>query len=248
MYPIDENSLRVGELVEHWSRTVSKRDSKEALLEQILAAFWLGDIDLRPPDASPPLDRIDILAALRDGADPDQFLFYEHESEVPPPVVALPDGSAEVDLRPCIRLLRDRAAWTSSNLHTVFQEIAKLPIAAYPNGILTAFRIMIIHRNDFSVLCDARRWERPQFWFATSRRSKAHQTIARAITECRKWLRDQSRGRKRQSKDQYWTEAEQRFLRLSRHAFDKIWKEEAPDNWRKPGAPGKRPSGRDYSH
>jgi hypothetical protein len=243
MYPLSSEELAVGELVEHWRRSIREHPPKEELYTVLLQAYWKGDLQIRPPSTPKTIERVRILRILHSYAhnhsqsEEIEIAFYEHENELPPQSVELPDGSEEWDPRTRIRLPHDPELWTASMQTRAFEQLERLEYEKFPFKPMTAFRASSVNRDEFGHLCDLRGWHRPSFWFSGLRSAETRRSLASARSRTRKWLRDQIRSAKRKSKEGYWTEAQGNVAGLSRRAFEEIWAEVVPPSWRQAGAP-----------
>jgi hypothetical protein len=243
MYPLSDQGLAVSEVVEHWVRSIPEHPTFQELVTRLLQAYWRGDLRIHPPSNPRPTEPVLLLGILHDyvskRSDSEDFeiVFYEDENELPEDLVELPDGSMLCDNRTRIRLPHDPNHWSPDVLAQAFERLQTLEFQAFPRDAMTGFLALSVDRDAFGELCDHRGWPRPSFWFSGSQRGETRRSLASARTRARKWLRDQTRGSKRQSKEGYWVEASAKFPGLSKRAFDAIWAKEVPPPWRQPGAP-----------
>ncbi len=171
-----------------------------------------------------------------------QIHTHQDETTMSSGVIELEDGSIEVDLSTHIRLPTDPNQWTEEVIGQACSQLSTCELDAYDKVFQRGFRLQEIARSQLAECCDRTGLPRPRFWFAKGTDTGRKLTAA-ASTICRRWFRKQIGQVKRGSKDQYWSEAMQNFEGLSRRAFDEIWRDLAPNSWKKSGAPRKRDKG-----
>jgi hypothetical protein len=243
MYPLSAEELAVGELVQHWHRSIPEHPPTKELYSVLLQAYWKGELKIHPPSTSKTIERVRVLRVLHSyvckysQSQDLEIAFYEREDELPPETVELPDGSVEWDSRTRIRLPHDRKHWLPDMEARAFEQLEKLEYEQYPLRALTVFRAASVDRDVFGRLCDLRGWPRPSFWFCGQRSAETRRSLASARSRARKWLRDQTRSAKRKSKEDYWAEAHESVPGLSRRSFENVWSEVVPPSWRHAGTP-----------
>lgn len=201
------------------------------ILSFLLTAFWLGKLEVFPPEGDTPVDPLIFFNGLRSNPG-DQIIFLEPCAKRPAEMTYLQDGSIVVDVAHYIPWPID-----ASELERLeaYKELAAVPASKYPAHFLQAFHTHWIRQDDLAVLCDSTNARRPSFWFISP--ASRNPTKINHLVKFRKFLRQEFASNIRQPKDRVWTDAKQRFPSLSHSAFDREWAELAPPYWRKGGRP-----------
>lgn len=242
MYPLTAPELAIGEVVKHWHRSIAERPPEADLLTALLEAVWDGSLRVHPPGQPLAIGREQLLFALRETVvkEPCDIAFFERDGDLEPAIVDLPDGSTVVDLRARIRLPKDQSKWSQHVIDSAYDLLKGIAENGYPRSFLIGFMTMRVDRDEFRRLCDAQGWPRPGFWYSEPRIGQATTSLASDRTKARKWLRDQTRGCKRMSKEGYLAEARKTIPGVSERAFDEIWAEVVPPSWRRAGRPSRQ--------
>jgi hypothetical protein len=209
----------------------------------LLQCMWRGEIELElDPSVTESTRRVHlkIVHAFTPKND-ERLAFVEHEDEIPPLATMLPDGRVEFNSRTRIKLSADPAMWTDAEVDAACDTLTSFSYLDYSESVLPLLMWSRIHRDQFAVLCDTNDWPRPSFWFATARPSSSVITKVTDRTQCRSWLRVQARRSARPRKAELLAEALRRFPSLSQRTFQQLWRELAPEAWRKAGRPPIRP-------
>ena len=169
------------------------------------------------------------------------IVFYEHEDELPPATIWHGDELEVVDYRSRIRLPVDPASWTETEITEACDTLAKVPAENLPSVIQGPLLAVRIERDVFAAWCDQMGWERPSFWFSQAKPSARVRATTAASTSCRRLLCELVGRGQRLTKRQVKALAMQRFPQLSAAEFNRVWEQNAPAEWRRPGRPKKQP-------
>lgn len=83
------------------------------------------------------------------------------------------DGSAWYDIRKRIYLPKDESSWTPEIIADACASLASCTFDDYePDPVRCALGMLDVKRKAFAEFCDARGYERPDFWFSAKERKK----------------------------------------------------------------------------
>jgi hypothetical protein len=160
VFPIGKSKLSLREIAKYWAREIQPPASRNELLQELEAAWWLGQI--RGDSA-----RLDVLKrmfkAMHDRDDADVVFFVEEAGE--PQMEQLSDGLIAVDLRPCISVpSKDVSTWDESNCEDAFQALAQTSSTeSYPEMTPTLAWIELTF-EEFTNWLSARGYAKTKFW------------------------------------------------------------------------------------
>ena len=244
MYPLNEQILRLLAVAEHWQRCIPARLDKWDVQKELHRAWWQGEFELGALSADESL-RWKALMFMRElpPTSPDSMgvVFYEREDELPPAEVWHGDVLETLDWRWRIRLPVDPARWTEAEVTQACETLAEVQSVDLPDVIQGPLLAMRIDRDLFAAWCDRRKWDRPFFWFAQPRPSNRVKTTLAARTNCRRFLRELVSRAQRLTKGQVKAMTMQRFPQLSTAEFNRLWEQNVPAEWKRPGRPKKQP-------
>jgi hypothetical protein len=162
MFPIGKSKLSLREIANYWARDEHQPASQNELLQELEAAWWLGQI--RGDTA-----RLDFLKrmfkAMHDRDDAGVVFFVKEAGEPPPKMEQLSDGSIQLYYRPSISLpSKDISTWDESNCEDAFQSLAQTSAAeSYPEMTYTLYWIELTF-EEFTKWLVVRGYPKPKFW------------------------------------------------------------------------------------
>ena len=243
MYPLHDNHIRLGELANHWSRDMPQHPAEDEIRTLLVTAYWRGELQIRTADDLNLFKRSELIKIIEDHERPKgdaaKILIGAAEDELPPKLTNDTDGSISIDLRPRL-ILPENHPRPASVVERAVETMSNVNWEDYPKTLQAGLACCMVSKDDFAEFCDARGYDRPNFWFKRTANS-TQISSARARSDARKWLREQTRRPKKGKKDDYFNKAKVKFPGLSRRSFDDLWAELVPPDWGKPGAPKKGP-------
>jgi hypothetical protein len=236
MYPLADDRLPLDRVAETWSRCIEPAASQAELQAELLRAAWRGELCLYYVGQKAIPRRVFIDQLVRD-ADHAKILIAHSAETLPPEQEEHADGSVTVDLRPRLFVPPDLDQLTPESIRAACTVIAGLDLDVYPPTLLARMEFHALDRKEFGVLCDARAWPRPPFWFSQEKKFEKgiSRKRARQIVEFRAWFSDQIVGERR-SRSKFWSLARSKFNELLKADFDSAWAVLAPAAWSEPGA------------
>jgi hypothetical protein len=218
MYPLRDDLLTLGEIAQHWARSMPERPPKSEVCQYLLKEFWRGEFEDFFPSS---LLRRHLFALILQTKVPECLTNSGRVSLVGPP----PRSTVDVN--------HPFTPASGAELEAVYRNLAGQPFEAYAVSFGYVFRSIPLHKEAFAEYC--RKWEMPlpSFWFS---RSRAPVSTAKARTQSIAWLSDLARQPKEKSKRVLNAEALKRFPGLSTESFNRAWDEVVPRAWRQPGA------------
>ncbi len=190
MYPLSDKALSLDALAQHWLREQPPGTSKDAVLNYLLGAFWLGKISFEPEgenfNQGRGNDRLAWLEILSRHSDHSEILFVAPGA----PQLAIEsenaDGSVNIDIRRSI-------VWPPASdqdkdvlAETAYRILAEVPIRSYSPVIGPILSMQKISRTEFENFCLLKPHPLPAFW--SSARSQMSPEVAERL--CRKWFED----------------------------------------------------------
>lgn len=242
MYPRSEEVLSVSKVLDHWSRSGPDGPDPDALLTELLRAFWCDDLRLLQPGGTGTASREVLLEGLRVLDGTGGVIFVRSKTDIPPDVIYRSDGSAEADLAHYVVLPASPRELSRKDLEAACKAVADVPASDYAPEFLTIFRCHLVQREHLGRLCDVRGWRRPSFWFRSAAARPTTKDRRLDTHSCREWLIKVFAG-KRQAKRKLKAQVTQLFPNVRTTDFQKLWDELAPSPWRRPGAIGDEHTG-----
>jgi len=236
MLPIRAQALAISRIAEFIAREANGVRTRDEVIEELLQAFWRGE--LRSATAADPTrdHRRDLLRAINIKRRHPGLVLVESAKRIPEPYVINADGSVTLDQHRYIALPPHPAQWTDPMLEAAYQCLAELRLEDFNDLVMPALWGLRVRKDDFGQYCELMGYPKPRFWFAPVPRSVSTAGSERRAED---WLGKQGKEGKKKSKAGYRQEAQERF-NLSAGAFDRVWKKVVPPEWRTPGAPRKR--------
>jgi hypothetical protein len=235
MLPLRTAFLRLLYIAELWSRELAGIRTANEIENELLAAFWRGQLAVVTVHNLHPIDRQSLLkginAARKLIPEHPGFMFVDCAEMIPPGVEVHPDGSVIIDRGLYVVLPADDADWTDEILQAAYDQFAKIPIEDFDELLKPPIYGLGATREAFAAFCDEIGYERPRFWF---RKSRHDNWTARREREAETWFKGIAKGPKRKTKSAYRDEAAKQFD-VPAKAFSRIWEKFAPDTWKRPG-------------
>jgi hypothetical protein len=237
-YPRVEQALTIEEITREWARLLRK--PRREIFDQLIKAFWRGDLEPLLADAANNPARDRMLRILRIHSSHRLIVICADAKDIPSQLEELSDGGLIVDLATYLVLPPSPRNWDDAVLTAAFRQLSEIGADSYGDEFLIYLRDQEIERTAFARYCDRYQYPRPKFWFGPG-----SQRVSRASDEtaCRRWLQKLGEGEKTQGKGGYFADAKRRWPELSEAAFKRAWSAGVPDNWKEAGA-RKGPRGR----
>ena len=239
MYPRAEQTLSLVDVAEHWHRVVPAFD-KWFVREELHCAWWQGEFEVGDPRESLRLKALMILRELPPEEQGESCSTSTRMSCLPKRSgMAMSSRWSTAARR--VRLPVDPARWTEAEITEACDTLAKVPAEKLPSLIQGPLLAVRIDRDVFAAWCDRMGWERPSFWFAEPKPSTRVRATVAASTGFRRYLRELIGRGQRLTKGQVKDMAMQRFPQLSTAEFKRVWEQNVPAEWKRPGRPNKQP-------
>lgn len=237
---ITDDTLPLFRVAKYWAGEPSSRLTKKKIANKLVEAVWRGDLTVEAPAGHVPRNhdyRYSLLRATAGVRTHDRLLFIRPGELVDPVEQRLPDGTTQVDPRERIAWVGDGEDPDEATAKAAFAALASVGLDAYDKAtIRPILRTLPIDREALRQYCQATGMSLPEFWFDPA----AAKSTALAKHLCKMWLADLVQmGSKPGSKAKLRSEAQKRFPDLSGAAFDSVWNEVVPPEWRAAGAPTK---------
>jgi hypothetical protein len=188
LFPVPEDRLSCAKIVRYWSREVRPQASPRELLNEIVKAYWRGELQ---PSGAP--DRLSVLKSL-DQLYRGRITFALAGEPDPTQLEHLPDGGARVLLRVRVPLpSADPGDWSKENCADAFEALAR-EWEAVPQviqeDVLPAIVGGELGREQFVTWITKKGFERPRFWQErepngnpASQRREAKRAVAAAVEQ-----------------------------------------------------------------
>src|SRR5947209_3180516 len=137
MFPVSSDRiLAIRDIAEYWSREIRPPASPRELREEMMKAWWLGELT----SAAGP-ERVEVLRSLQTSAVQDWMLFVTADDNRHPIAEPLPDGGAIIDVR--LRVPPPPGSpnsWTEESCEEAWSAIA----AEWNEGVVGALALGLV--------------------------------------------------------------------------------------------------------
>jgi hypothetical protein len=227
MAPV-ENFYSILEVVGRWAPTYPILLTPAELASHFIGSFWVGSLNAHISGQTSEQSRISILIALSKKDDHPGIFFYGFSHGTTYNIII--GRNVQPTDKPHINLISYFECLSAEDLSHCFHLLAQGSVEHYSQRVLDLILSMIVSLDDIADYCRIYNVDPPRF------------IQSRRFTEAdvRNYLRRLvKRGDKPKPKGQIYSDVLSK-IRISRPAFDKVWKEEVPSSWRKSGAPPKK--------
>jgi hypothetical protein len=229
MFPLPDQTLKLGEIATHWSSELEGRLPTEQVLDRLVGAFWAGELICSLPGAAAEDDlRARLLRIFSKDQTHPGILFLKTDAPKPPAMTQISDGEYEIDARVHIIMpeQEDARAMTAA-----YMALKSVTLDSFSHAAAPALQMMSVTQSHFESYCLDQGFDLPAFWFA--KRKSAH--TAAALSRCRRWFLEMvSRSPRPPRKQDVVGQMKTKFDVSERAALD-VWDKHAPASWKAPG-------------
>jgi hypothetical protein len=232
MLPLPARVLSLEEIAKYWSREIGGVRTTDEIFDQLLSAFWLGELQLTGSRGDNQIDRHTVMKWVNRRRQHPGFTLIENLGERPSGTTSMPDGSVLVDITKYIILPSNEASWTNDLIDAALARLSNMSVIDFDDLIRPGFYALRTTRARLQAYCQTIGYALPRFWFSGDHTLRWN---IRRENEAKAWFRQIAVGPKRKSKSQYFADALKEFPNISRDAFDRIWRDVVPPVWQKSG-------------
>jgi hypothetical protein len=172
MLPIHENVLQLIWIAEYWSREINGVRTAAEIHDQLLAAYWRGELRVVGRDERGLLNRVTFLKLVARERNHPGFVLVDSPEMIPTKITERGDGSVMVDTLTYIVLPPDYTCWTSDIISSACRELAKLWLEGYHDLIQPGVFALRCTKKNFAAYCEAMHYDPPRFWFGDPTRKR----------------------------------------------------------------------------
>jgi hypothetical protein len=231
MLPLAVPVLPLWQIAEYWSREIGNVRPCDEIFDELLSSFWSETLHVKGAADETKIDRLVILKLVNRRREHLGFVLIDGLENCPT-FEKLPSGEVIIDTRRHVVLPSDTTTWTDEVIEAAYVKMSKTSFDDFDELIQPVFCTFCTTKEKLHSYCQARGYPLPRFWFAPEH-DRTWNT--RREHEARTWFKQIIRGPKEKTRRFYWADAKKKFPDMPEDAFDRIWEELAPAEWKKPG-------------
>jgi hypothetical protein len=232
MLPLPDEPLRLGAVAEYWSREIQGVRTAADIRQELLSAFWRGELEVVSSTGDQRVDRRGLLAAIRIKPEHPGFTVVDSVDMIESMREEHPDGSVTIDLRKHIVLPRDKAEWTEGIIVDACSTLATLSFQDFSDLFKPVLLMLSTSKGAVADYCRYKSYAPPRFWFGTK---PSTQWTSKRERDFAAWLRKIATGPKQKPKTAYFVDASAEFSGLPKKSFNRVWNDVVPEQWKRSG-------------
>lgn len=231
MLPLDVPVLPLWKIAEYWSREIGDVRPCDEIFDELLSSFWSETLHVKGANGETTIDRLVILKLVNRRREHPGFVLIE-SPEGRPTLERLPSGEVIIDVRKYVVLPSNNTTWTADVIEAAYMQMSKLSFDDFDDLIQPGLRAFCTTQEALRSYCETTGYPLPRFWFRPGR-DRGWNTHREREAKIR--FKQIATGRKQKPKSGYYADLRKIFPDMPEDAFDRIWKELAPAEWRKSG-------------